>query len=103
MTLTELLVSPQRRPFAMSASTADRDRFRAEYQRRLPPAYHDLANTDLQLFAIVRHGRVIHWHQPDAETIDQAEPGNRVSNGQRHRGTKRSLDINPGKDQSGSR
>jgi hypothetical protein len=71
ITLTELLVSPQWRPFAMSASAADRDRFRVEFQRRLPSAYHDLANADLQLFAIVRHAPVIQWHQPAAETIDQ--------------------------------
>ena len=68
VTLTELLVSPHWRPFAMSASTADRDRFRTEFQRRLPPGYHDLANTDLQLFAIVRHSPVAQWHDPQPET-----------------------------------
>jgi len=45
-----------------------RDRFRAEFQRRLPPAYHDLANTDLQLFAIVRHSSIDQWHNPVPET-----------------------------------
>jgi TniQ len=70
ITLTELLASPDWRPFAMSASAADRDRFRREFQRRLPPAYHDLANTDLQLFAIVRHAPVSQWHQPAAETVE---------------------------------
>jgi hypothetical protein len=68
ITLTEQLTSPDWRPFAMSASAADRDRFRAEFQRRLPPAYHDLANTDLQLFAIVRHAPASHWHSPAPET-----------------------------------
>jgi hypothetical protein len=67
VTLTELLACPQWRPFAMSASAADHDRFRVELQRRLPPPYHDLANTDLQLFAIVRHAPVVQWHQPPAE------------------------------------
>ncbi|MFI7509621.1 hypothetical protein ACIBSS_22645 [Micromonospora aurantiaca] len=68
ITLTELLTSPDWRPFAMSASAADRDRFRTEFQRRLPPAYHDLANTDLHLFAIVRHSSVGQWHDPVPET-----------------------------------
>jgi hypothetical protein len=68
VTLTEMLVCPHWRPFAMTASTADRDRFRTEFQRRLPPAYHDLANTDLQLFAIVRHSSVGQWHDPVPET-----------------------------------
>lgn len=52
----------------MSASAADRDRFRTEFQRRLPPAYHDLANTDLHLFAIVRHSSVGQWHDPVPKT-----------------------------------
>jgi len=56
------------RPFATSASAADRDRFRAEFQRRLLPTYHDLANTDLQLFAIVRHSSIDQWHNPVPET-----------------------------------
>jgi hypothetical protein len=68
ITLTELLTSPDWRPFAMSASAADRDRLRAEFQRRLPPAYHYLANADLQLFAIVRHSSVAKWHDPAPET-----------------------------------
>jgi len=59
---------PQWRPFAMSASAADRDRFRVEFQRCLPPAYHDLASADLQLFAIVRHASVGQWHDPVPET-----------------------------------
>jgi TniQ len=67
VTLTQLLVSPHWRPFAMSASTADHDRIRAEFQRRLPPAYRDLANNDLQLLATVRGGRVARWHQPESE------------------------------------
>ncbi len=69
ITLTQLLVAPHWRPFAMSASTADHHRFRAEFQRRLPPAHHHLANTDLQLLAAVRGSAVIQWHQPPAETI----------------------------------
>jgi hypothetical protein len=69
VTLTELVVCPHWRPFAMSASAADRDRFRAEFQRRLPPDYHDLTNTDLQLFAIVRHAPVSQWHSPAPETF----------------------------------
>jgi hypothetical protein len=47
ITLTEMLVCPQWRPCAMSASAADHDRFRAELKRRLPPAYHGLANNPL--------------------------------------------------------
>jgi hypothetical protein len=75
ITLTQLLVSPQWRPFAMSASTADHDRFRIEFQRRLPSAHRDLANADLQLLAAVRHAPVIQWHQPATETVEQqAEP-----------------------------
>ncbi len=68
VTLAELLVCPHWRPFAMSALAADRDRFRAEFQRRLSPTYHDLANTDLQLFAIVRHSSVAQWHDPVPDT-----------------------------------
>jgi TniQ len=70
ITLTQLLVCPHWRPFAMSASTADHDRFRAELQRRLPPAYRDLASADLQLLATVRGSAVTHWHQPPAETSE---------------------------------
>jgi hypothetical protein len=73
ITLTGLLVSPHWRPFAMSESTADRDRFRGEFQRRLPPACRDLASADLQLLAFVRHAPVTQWHQPAAETC--AYPG----------------------------
>lgn len=51
----------------MSASAADRDRFRAEFQRRLPPTYHDLANIDLQLFASVRGTPVARWYRPEPE------------------------------------
>lgn len=51
-----------------SASAADRDRPRVEFQRRLPPAYHDLAHIDLRLFAIVRHAPVLEWQQPAQET-----------------------------------
>jgi hypothetical protein len=69
ITLTGLLASPQWRPFAMSASAADRDRFRAEFQRRLPPARRVLANADLQLLATVRHAPVIWWHQPAVEVV----------------------------------
>lgn len=68
-----LLVSPDWRPFAMSASAADRDRLRAEFQRPLPPAYHELDNTDLQLFDIVRHAPVVQWHQPAIETVAQQD------------------------------
>jgi len=71
ITLTQLLVSPHWRPFAMSASTADRDRFRIELQRHLPPAHRDLASADLQLLAAVRNSRVIQWHQPPVETVSQ--------------------------------
>lgn len=67
ITLTQLLVSPHWRPFAMPASTADHDWFRAEFQRRLPPAHRDLANADLQLLATVRGSPVIRWYQPAAE------------------------------------
>lgn len=48
ITLTQLLVSSQWRPFAMSVSAADHDRFRAEFQRRLPLAHRDLAKADLR-------------------------------------------------------
>ncbi|WP_432830788.1 TniQ family protein [Dactylosporangium sp. CA-092794] len=68
ITLTQLLVAPHWRPFAMSASTADHDRFRVEFQRRLPPAHRDLANGDLQLLAAVRGAQVDRWHQPAVET-----------------------------------
>jgi hypothetical protein len=68
ITLAELPTSTQWRPYAMSASAADRDRFRTEFQRRPPTGYHDLANTDLQLFAIVRHSSVGQWHDPVPET-----------------------------------
>jgi hypothetical protein len=51
----------------MSASTADHDRFRAEFQRRLPPAHRDLANADLQTLAAVRHAPVDDWHRPAVE------------------------------------
>jgi hypothetical protein len=72
ITLTGLLVSPHWRPFAMSASAADRDRFRAEFQCRLPPGCRDLASADLQLFPIVRCAPVTWWHQPAAETYAAA-------------------------------
>jgi len=71
ITLTQMLVAPHWRPFAMSASTADHDRFRAEFQRRLPPAHRDLANTNLQTLATVRHAPVGHWHQPAAEVAGE--------------------------------
>jgi hypothetical protein len=67
ITLTELLVCPRWRPFAVSASAADHDRFRAELQRRLPPAHRALANNELQLLAIVRNAQVDHWHRPEPE------------------------------------
>jgi hypothetical protein len=69
ITLTGLLASPHWRPFAMSASAADHDRFRAEFQRRLPPDYRNLANASLQLRATVGGAPVARWHQPDAEVI----------------------------------
>jgi hypothetical protein len=68
ITLTQLLAAPHWRPFAMSASTTDHDRFRTEFQRRLPPAHRDLANADLQLLATVRHSPAFQWHQPATET-----------------------------------
>jgi TniQ len=74
ITLTGMLVSPRWRPFAMSASAADHDRFRAEFQHRLPPDCRDLANADLQLRATVGGAPAIWWHQPAAETVDQRTP-----------------------------
>jgi hypothetical protein len=68
ITLTQLLVSPHWRTFAMSTSTTDHDRFRTELRRRLPPASRDLANTDLQLRAAVGGSAVVGWSQPAAET-----------------------------------
>lgn len=68
ITLTQLLAAPHWRPFAMSASTTDHDRFRAELQRRLPPAHRDLADADLQLLATVRGTQLANWHQPTPET-----------------------------------
>jgi hypothetical protein len=67
LTLTGLLVSPHWRPFAMSPSAAGHDRFRAEFQRRLPPAHRDLANADLQLLATVGNAPVTSWHEPAVE------------------------------------
>jgi hypothetical protein len=67
ITLTQLLVSEQWRPFAMSASVADHDRFRVEFQRRLSPADQDLAKADLQLFAAVRGASVADWQHTEAE------------------------------------
>jgi TniQ len=69
ITLAGLLVSPHWRPFAMSASAADHDRFRAEFQRRLPPGYRDLASASLQLRATVGGAPVTRWHQPAAEVV----------------------------------
>jgi TniQ len=68
ITLTSMLASPQWRPFAMSGSAADRDRFHAELQRRLPPGPRDLASASLQLLAFMRHAPVLKWHQPTPET-----------------------------------
>jgi len=65
--LTCLLVSPSWRPFAMSASAADHERFRAEFQRRLPPDCRDLASRGLQLRATVGSAPVIWWHPPAVE------------------------------------
>jgi hypothetical protein len=50
-------------PLRVFDAREEASRFRAEFQRRLPPAYHDLAITDLQLFAIVRHAPVAQWHR----------------------------------------
>jgi hypothetical protein len=69
ITLTGLLASPRWRPFAMSASAADHDRFRAEFQRRLPPDCRDLASASLQLRATGGGAPAIWWHQPTAEVI----------------------------------
>ena len=69
ITLTGLLASPHWRPFAMSASAADHDRFRAEFQRRLPPGYRDLASASLQLRATVGGAPAAWWHQPAAEVV----------------------------------
>lgn len=69
ITLTGMLASQQWRPFAMSASAADHDRFRAEFQRRLPPNRRDLADAGLQLLATVRNAPVTWWHQPAAEVV----------------------------------
>ena len=69
ITLTGMLASQQWRPFAMSASAADHDRFRAEFQRRLPPNRRDLADAGLQLLATVRNAPVAWWHQPAAEVV----------------------------------
>ena len=73
VTLTGLLASPHWRPFATSASAADRDRFRAEFQRRLPPTRRVLANTDLHIW----------WHQPTVEVVPYsarpASPSSRES------------------------
>jgi len=57
------------RPFAMSASAADHDRFRAEFQRRLPPDYRDLTNASLQLRATVGGASVTRWYQPADEVV----------------------------------
>jgi hypothetical protein len=69
ITLAGLLVSPHWRPFAMSASAADHDRFRAEFQRRLPPDYRDLTNASLQLRATVGGASVTRWYQPADEVV----------------------------------
>lgn len=53
----------------MSASAADYDRFRAEFQHRLPPDRRDLADASLQLRATVAGAPVTWWHQPAAEVV----------------------------------
>lgn len=73
ITLTGMLASSQWRPFAMSSSAADHDRFHAELQRRLPPGSRDLASASHQLLAFVGHAPAICWHQPATET--HASPG----------------------------
>jgi hypothetical protein len=70
ITLTQLLVSEHWRPFAMSVSAADQDRFRAEFQRRLSAAVQELAKADLQLFAAVRSAHVADWQHPEAEVSE---------------------------------
>jgi hypothetical protein len=77
ITLTELLASPRWRPLAMSASTADRERFRSELQHRLPPVCHTLADPGLHLLALARHALVIQCHDPAPETYlaTLAQPG----------------------------
>ena len=76
ITPTEPLVSPHWRPFALSESATDHDRFRAEFQHRLPPESRHLANAGLQLRATAGGAPAISWHQPAAETItDPDDPG----------------------------
>jgi hypothetical protein len=53
----------------MSPAPTDRDRFRAEVQRRLPPAHRDLTDADLQLLATVPHATVTWWRQPGVEVV----------------------------------
>jgi hypothetical protein len=69
ITLTGMLASPRWRPFAMSASAAGHERFRAEFQHRLPPDCRDLASRSLQLRATVGGAPVTWWHQPVVEVV----------------------------------
>ena len=62
MTLTELLASPRWRPAAVGV-----DQFRAELQRRLPPACRDLINTGVLTQATALGARTARWHNPPAE------------------------------------
>jgi hypothetical protein len=69
ITLTGMLASPRWRPLAVSASAAGHERFRAGFQRRLPPGCRDLASRGLQLRAAVGGAPVIWWHQPSVEVV----------------------------------
>lgn len=69
ITLTQMLVSPHWRPFAISLSSTDRDRFHTEFRRRLPDHIQAIAGRDLQLLAHVRYAPAIDWHQPTSEII----------------------------------
>jgi hypothetical protein len=93
ITLTELLTSPDWRPFAMSASIADRDRFRAEFQRRLPPSYHEPSSgTPGSVSGTTRYPRPTHPHQPKRKepTSDgQRDTAGRRQHEQRRRARRR--------------
>jgi hypothetical protein len=55
----------------MPASAAGHERFRAEFQRRLPPDCRDLASRGLQLRATVGGAPVTWWHQPAVEVVPE--------------------------------
>ncbi len=68
VTLTGLLASSHWRPFAGSAFAADHDRFRAELQRRLPPAFRGLADADLKFLQTASDTAVSPAREPLPET-----------------------------------